>query len=57
MPIIHGVSASPFVNFAYGGESVDAARWPGLAAYIDRTSGRPSFKQLPEEEKAGFALA
>lgn len=49
--------ASPFVNFAHGGESVDAARWPRLAAYIDRTFSRPSFKKLIEEEEAGFASA
>jgi len=43
---------SPFVNFAHAGESVDATRWPRLAAYLERHHGRPSFKSLIEEEKA-----
>jgi glutathione S-transferase len=47
--------ASPFVNFAHAGEGVDAARWPGLAAYVERVHARPSFKKLIDEEKAGFA--
>lgn len=44
--------ASPFVNWMYGGERVDAARWPKLAAFLERTWSRPSFKALIEEEKA-----
>ena len=47
--------ASPFVNFCHGGETVDAARWPKLAAYVEKVCSRPSFKKLIEEEKAGFA--
>jgi len=46
---------SPFVNFAHAGETVDAARWPQLAAYVDRICKRPSFASLIEEEKAGLA--
>ncbi len=46
---------SPFVNFMHAGESVDASRWPRLAAYVERTHARPSFKALIEEEKAQFA--
>lgn len=47
--------ASPFVNFAHAGEEVDAARWPGLAAYVGQLHARPSFKKLIDEEQAGFA--
>ena len=43
--------ASPFVNFSHGGETVDAERWPKLAAYVERTLGRPSFKGLIAEEQ------
>ena len=46
--------ASSFVNMAHGGETVDAARWPKLAAYVERIHARPSFKALIEEEKAGI---
>ncbi len=46
---------SPFVNFMHAGESVDASRWPRLAAYVERTHARPCFKALIEEEKAQFA--
>jgi glutathione S-transferase len=46
--------ASPFVNFAHAGESLDAARWPRLAAYLERCHARPSFKALIEEEKAAL---
>ena len=35
---------SPFVNMRVGGEELDAARWPGFAAYVDRVLSRPSFK-------------
>jgi glutathione S-transferase len=47
--------ASPFVNFMHAGESVDAKRWPKLAAYVERIHARPSFKACIEEEKAQFA--
>lgn len=46
---------SPFVNFQHAGESVDAARWPTLAAYLARIHSRPSFKSLIEEELAAFS--
>jgi glutathione S-transferase len=39
-----------FVNFAHCGETVDAGRWPKLAAYVKRLHGRPSFKALVDEE-------
>lgn len=46
--------ASPFVNFAHGGLRPDARRWPKLVAYLERVHGRPSFKPLIEEERAGL---
>ncbi len=39
---------SPFVNFRIAGEGVDAARWPNLAAYVDRCFGRPAYKPIVE---------
>lgn len=44
-----------FINFAHAGERPDAARWPRLAAYLERQFARPSFKGIIEEEKAAFA--
>ncbi|MCP4005705.1 MAG: glutathione S-transferase family protein [bacterium] len=41
---------SMFVSYAHGGETIDAARWPKLAAYVQRLHARPSFKALIEEE-------
>lgn len=35
-------------NFRLGGEKVDAARWPKLAAWAERTLARPSFAKLIE---------
>jgi glutathione S-transferase len=46
---------SVFVNFAHGGEQVDAGRWPRLAAYLDGIHSRPSFKEIIEGEKADAA--
>ena len=43
---------SVFVNFAHGGERVDAGRWPRLAAYLEGIHSRPSFKGIIEGEKA-----
>jgi glutathione S-transferase len=34
-----------FVNFELAGETVDAARWPKLAAYVKRIHARPSFQR------------
>jgi len=39
----------------HAGESVDAARWPKLAAYAGRILGRPSFKECIAQETAIFA--
>lgn len=49
--------ASPFVNFMHAGEKIDAAKYPNLAAFLDRMFDRPSFKGLIEEEKALFGQA
>jgi len=42
-------------NFAYGGEEVDASRWPQLAAYGARIHQRPSFAALLEEDQKTLA--
>jgi glutathione S-transferase len=44
---------SPFVNFALGGEQVDAKRWPHFAAYLQKIHGRPSYKPIVEGDLAG----
>ena len=44
--------SSFFVNLMHAGETVDASRWPQLAAYVGRNHARPSFKAVIEEEKA-----
>ncbi len=46
--------ATQFVNFMLAGYSVDAKRWPKLAAYITRIHNRPSFKEAIETEKKVF---
>jgi glutathione S-transferase len=45
---------SPFVNFSHAGESIDASKYPKLAAYLERNLARPSFKACVDEEKALF---
>ena len=42
--------ATMLVNFEHAGETIDAKRWPKLAAYIARIHARPSFKALIAEE-------
>ena len=42
-----------FVNFRIGGESVDAKRWPTIAAYIDRVFSRPAIKPIVEGDLPG----
>ncbi|MBI1186029.1 MAG: glutathione S-transferase family protein [Alphaproteobacteria bacterium] len=49
--------ATHFVNFGYGGERVDPARWPKLAAFVDRTLALPAFAALIEEEAAALGIA
>jgi glutathione S-transferase len=36
------------VNFRLGGESIDAGRWPKLAAYVERVFSRPAIKGVVE---------
>ena len=43
--------ATMFVNWGHAGETVDAKRWPKLAAYVERIHARPSFKPVIEEEQ------
>jgi len=43
--------ASPFLNLEHAGATLDAKRWPRLAAYLARVYARPSFKPLIEEER------
>lgn len=45
--------ASQFVNLQHGGESVDASRWPKMAAYVERMHQRPAFQHQIEKE-TGF---
>lgn len=42
--------ASHFVNFRYAGEHVDPARYPRLAAFVERMLGRPAFAACMEDE-------
>ncbi len=46
--------ASPLVNVRHAGFRPDAARFPSLAAFIDRMHARPSFKACIEEERPVF---
>ena len=46
--------ASPFVNLRHAGYRPEAARWPRLAAFLERMHGRPSMKALIEEETPVF---
>lgn len=47
-------TGTQFVSFSHGRATVDAKRWPGLAAYVDRVFARPSFKAIIEEEQASL---
>ena len=47
--------ASPFVNFAHCGITVDPARHPKTAAYVDGILSRPSFAGVVAQEKAFLA--
>ena len=47
-------TGTQFVSFSHGRAAVDAKRWPGLAAYVDRVFARPSFKAIIEEEQASL---
>lgn len=43
--------ASPFVNYGYAGERIDASRFPKLAAFVERVHARPSFKSVVADEQ------
>lgn len=43
------------VNFEHAGETPDAARWPGLAAFKARIHDRPSFAACLGEERPAVA--
>jgi glutathione S-transferase len=47
--------ASPFVNFAHCGVTVDKAKHPKTAAFVDTMLARPSFAPWVEQEKAFLA--
>jgi glutathione S-transferase len=47
--------ASPFVNFAHCGITVDADRHPKTAAYVEGILARPSFVPIVAQEKQFFA--
>lgn len=44
-----------FAGLVHAGESLDAGRWPKLAAYVEAIHARPSFKTCIEQEKQIFA--
>jgi glutathione S-transferase len=48
--------ASMFVNLLLADVKVDAARWPALAAFVERVHARPSFKALIEEDHKTMAV-
>ena len=43
--------ATQFVNFHHAGARIDAARWPALAAWVDRMLARPSFADCIAAER------
>ena len=48
---------SSFATLAIADGSVDANRWPKLAAYVQAVHARPSFKALMEEDRGAKAAA
>lgn len=42
--------ASQFVNLQHGGETLDAGRWPKMAAWVERMHQRPAFRKPIEKE-------
>ncbi|MDX2237206.1 MAG: glutathione S-transferase family protein [Hyphomonadaceae bacterium] len=48
--------ATHFVNFAYGGERVDAARWPKLAAFVERVHATPALAAVLADEAAELGM-
>jgi glutathione S-transferase len=49
--------ASPFVNYQHGGGTIDRAKYPRLASYVERIHARPSFKACIAEDQAFLAKA
>ncbi len=47
--------ASPFVNLAHCGITVDPEKNPKTAAYVDKILARPSFAPMIAQEKQFFA--
>lgn len=47
-------TASMCQQLRHTGESIDAARWPRLAAYAERVLSRPSFKSCLADEMQGM---
>jgi glutathione S-transferase len=47
--------ASPFVNYQHGGGTIDSAKYPRLASFVERIHGRPSFKGFIAEEQGMLA--
>lgn len=47
--------ATHFVNLQYGQETVDSARWPNLARYIQALLARPSFQAAMAEDRQMMA--
>ncbi len=45
-----------FVNLHHAGESVDANRWPKLAAYVERVHANPHFAPIIAAEKKSLGL-
>ncbi len=45
--------ASPFVNFKIAGETIDAERWPAVAAYIERIHSLPCYAPILENDLSG----
>jgi glutathione S-transferase len=48
--------ASPFVNAGYAGYTVDAARWPRVAALIEQVRAQPQVKAVLEKEAKALGL-
>ena len=48
-------TASPFVNYQLGSGTIDRAKYPRLASYVERLHSRPSFKGFIAEDQAFVA--
>jgi len=46
---------SPFVNLLHTDWEIDAARWPGVAAFLTAMNGQPPLHELIAEERASLA--